>query len=63
MKVNYNGYALIIQNNRYEIVTGVGTIYAVDDQGIEVQTFATEAEMLSYIEDNYLDIVEVEDVD
>ncbi len=29
----------------------------------EMVEFETEAEMLSYIEDNYLDIVEVEDVD
>ena len=29
----------------------------------EMVEFETEAEMASYIEDNYLDIVEVEDVD
>ena len=29
----------------------------------EMVEFDTEAEMASYIEDNYLDIVEVEDVD
>ena len=58
MKVNYNGYALIIQNNRYELVTGVGTIYAVDDQGIEVQTFATEEDMQDYIAEHNLKLKE-----
>jgi len=31
--INYSRYALIIQNNHYEIVAGVGAIYIPDDQG------------------------------
>ena len=52
--INYSRYALIIQNNHYEIVAGVGAIYIPDDQGIEVQTFSTEAAMQTYIEENEL---------
>ena len=52
--INYSRYALIIQNNHYEIVSGVGAIYIPDDQGIEVKTFATEEEMQNYIQDNGL---------
>jgi len=40
--IDYNGYALIIRDGKYEVVEGNGTIYTTDNQGIEVQTFATE---------------------
>ncbi len=52
--IDYNGYALIIRDGKYEVVEGNGTIYTTDDQGIEVQTFATEEEMQSYIQENEL---------
>jgi hypothetical protein len=52
--INYSRYALIIQNNHYEIVAGVGAIYIPDDQGIEVKAFATEEEMQTYIQENEL---------
>ena len=56
--INYSRYALIIQNNHYEIVAGVGAIYIPDDQGIEVQTFATEEEMQDYIAEHNLKLKE-----
>lgn len=52
--IDYNGYALIIRDGKYEVIEGVGTIYTADDQGIEVKTFATEEEMQSYIQENEL---------
>lgn len=52
--IDYNGYALIIRDGKYEVVEGNGTIYTTDNQGIEVQTFATKEEMQSYIDENNL---------
>jgi len=52
--IDYNGYALIIRDGKYEVIEGVGTIYTTDNQSIEVQTFSTEAAMQTYIEENEL---------
>ena len=52
--INYSRYALIIQNNHYEIVAGVGAIYILDDQAIEVKAFAPEEELHSELHENEL---------
>ena len=56
--IDYNGYALIIRDGKYEAVEGNGTIYTTDNQGIEVQTFATEEDMQDYIAEHNLKLKE-----